>query len=138
MGGKINAAYNAVERHAQSWRRNKLAYIFVGEPQEWGDVRKITYFELEREVNRFANALKSMGIKKGDRVGIYLPMIPELPRSMLACAKIGAIHVVVFSGFPPELCAIALRTASPGCSSPATAPTAGASPSPPSPRPTRP
>ncbi|MGB7571744.1 MAG: acetate--CoA ligase [Methanothrix sp.] len=97
MGGKINAAYNAVDRHAQSWRRNKLAYIFVGEPV--GDVRKITYFELEREVNRFANALKSMGIKKGDRVGIYLPMIPELPISMLACAKIGAIHVVVFSGF---------------------------------------
>ena len=80
-----------------SWRRNKLAYIFVGEPV--GDVRKITYFELEREVNRFANALKSMGIKKGDRVGIYLPMIPELPIAMLACAKVGAIHVVVFSGF---------------------------------------
>ncbi|MRR36533.1 acetate--CoA ligase, partial [bacterium] len=97
MGGKINAAYNAVDRHAQSWRRNKLAYIFVGEPV--GDVRKITYFELEREVNRFANALKSMGIKRGDRVGIYLPMIPELPIAMLACAKIGAIHVVVFSGF---------------------------------------
>jgi acetyl-CoA synthetase len=90
-------AYNAVDRHAQSWRRNKLAYIFVGEPV--GDVRKITYFELNREVNRFANALKSAGIKKGDRVGMYLPMIPELPIAMLACAKIGAIHVVVFSGF---------------------------------------
>ena len=97
MGGKINAAYNAVERHAQSWRRNKLAYIFVGEPV--GDVRQITYFELERAVNRFANALKAMGIKKGDRVGLYLPMIPELPIAMLACAKIGAVHVVVFSGF---------------------------------------
>jgi len=97
MGGKINVAYNAVDRHASSWRRNKLAYIFVGEPV--GDVRKITYFELNREVNRFANALKSMGVKKGDRVGMYLPMIPELPISMLACAKIGAIHVVVFSGF---------------------------------------
>ncbi len=97
MGGKINVAYNAVERHAQSWRRNKLAYIFVGEPV--GDVRKITYFELNREVNRFANALKNAGIKKGDRVGMYLPMIPELPIAMLACAKIGAIHVVVFSGF---------------------------------------
>ena len=97
VGGKCNAAYNAVERHAKSWRRNKAAYIFVGEPV--GDVRKITYFELNREVNRFANALKSMGIKKGDRVGIYLPMIPELPISMLACAKLGAIHVVVFSGF---------------------------------------
>ena len=97
MGGKINVAYNAVDRHASSWRRNKLAYIFVGEPV--GDVRKITYFELNREVNRFANALKSMGVKKGDRVGMYLPMVPELPISMLACAKIGAIHVVVFSGF---------------------------------------
>jgi len=97
MGGKINVAYNAVDRHAKSWRRNKLAYIFVGEPV--GDVRKITYFELNREVNRFANALKAQGIKKGDRVGIYLPMVPELPVAMLACAKLGAIHVVVFSGF---------------------------------------
>ncbi|HOV82316.1 MAG TPA: acetate--CoA ligase [Methanothrix sp.] len=97
IGGKINAAYNAVDRHAKSWRRNKLAYIFVGEPV--GDVRKITYYELAREVNRFANALKAQGIKKGDRVGIYLPMIPELPVAMLACAKIGAVHVVVFSGF---------------------------------------
>lgn len=97
VGGKINAAYNAVERHAHTKRRNKLAYIFVGEPV--GDVRKITYFELDREVNRFANALKGIGIEKGDRVGIYLPMIPELPIAMLACAKIGAIHVVVFSGF---------------------------------------
>ncbi len=97
VGGKTNVAYNAVDRHAQSWRRNKVAYIFVGEPV--GDVRKITYFELYREVNRFANALKAEGVKKGDRVGIYLPMIPELPIAMLACAKLGAIHVVVFSGF---------------------------------------
>ncbi|MHB8119824.1 MAG: acetate--CoA ligase [Methanothrix sp.] len=103
MGGKINVAYNAVDRHATSWRRNKLAYIFVGEPV--GDVRKITYFELSREVNIFANALKAQGIKKGDRVGIYLPMIPELPVAMLACAKLGAIHVVVFSGFS----AVAIR-----------------------------
>ncbi len=97
MGGKINVAYNAVDRHAKSWRRNKLAYIFVGEPV--GDVRKITYYELAQQVNRFANALKAQGIKKGDRVGIYLPMVPELPVAMLACAKLGAIHVVVFSGF---------------------------------------
>jgi acetyl-CoA synthetase len=97
MGGKINVAYNAVDRHAQSWRRNKLAYIFVGEPV--GDVRKITYYELSQQVNKFANALKAQGIKKGDRVGIYLPMVPELPVAMLACAKLGAIHVVVFSGF---------------------------------------
>ena len=97
VGGKCNVAYNSVERHANSWRRNKVAYIFVGEPV--GDVRKITYFELNREVNKFANALKSAGVKKGDCVGIYLPMIPELPIAMLACAKIGVIHVVVFSGF---------------------------------------
>jgi acetyl-CoA synthetase len=97
MGGKINVAYNAIDRHAKSWRRNKLAYIFVGEPV--GDVRKITYYELSNQVNRFANALKDQGIKKGDRVGIYLPMVPELPVAMLACAKLGAIHVVVFSGF---------------------------------------
>ena len=97
MGGKINVACNAVDRHAKSWRRNKLAYIFVGEPV--GDVRQITYYELAREVNRFANALKAQGIRKGDRVAIYLPMIPELPIAMLACAKIGAVHVVVFSGF---------------------------------------
>jgi len=97
VGGKINVAYNAVDRHTHTWRRNKLAYIFVGEPV--GDVRKITYYELYREVNRFANALKSAGVRKGDRVGMYLPMIPELPIAMLACAKIGAIHVVVFSGF---------------------------------------
>jgi acetyl-CoA synthetase len=77
VGGKCNVAYNAVERHANSWRRNKVAYIFVGEPV--GDVRKITYFELNREINKFANALKSVGVKKGDRVGIYLPMIPALP-----------------------------------------------------------
>ena len=96
-GGKINIAHNALDRHAKSWRRNKLAYIFVGEPV--GDVRKITYYELYRDVNRFANALQKMGVKKGDRVGIYLPMIPELPVAMLACAKLGAIHVVVFSGF---------------------------------------
>ena len=103
MGGKINVAYNAVDRHAKTWRRNKLAYIFVGEPV--GDVRKITYFELSQEVNRFANALKAEGVKKGDRVGIYLPMIPELPVALLACAKLGAIHVVIFSGFS----AVAIR-----------------------------
>ena len=97
VGGKCNVAYNAVERHANSWRRNKVAYIFVGEPI--GDVRKITYFELNRETNKLANALKSAGVKIGDRVAIYLPMVPELPIAMLACAKIGAIHVVVFSGF---------------------------------------
>jgi len=95
-GGKTNIAYNAVDRHVKTPRKNKLAYIWEGEP---GEVRKITYYDLYREVNKFANALKSIGVKKGDRVLIYLPMIPELPVAMLACAKIGAIHSVVFSGF---------------------------------------
>ncbi|ABK15188.1 MAG: acetate--CoA ligase [Methanothrix sp.] len=97
VGGKCNVAHNALDRHARSWRRNKVAYYFVGEPV--GDTRAITYYQLYRDVNKLANGLKSLGVKKGDRVGIYLPMIPELPVAMLACAKIGAIHVVVFSGF---------------------------------------
>jgi acetyl-CoA synthetase len=97
LNGKINVAYNAVDRHAKSDKRNKVAYYFIGEPV--GDTRTITYFELYREVNKMANGLKSLGVTKGDRVSIYLPMIPELPITMLACAKIGAIHSVVFSGF---------------------------------------
>ncbi|NPV61584.1 MAG: acetate--CoA ligase [Methanotrichaceae archaeon] len=96
-GGKINVAYNAVDRHAKSANRNKVAYYFIGEPV--GDNRTITYYELYREVNKMANALKSVGVEKGDRVVAYLPMIPELPITMLACAKIGAIHTIVFSGF---------------------------------------
>ncbi|MEM0498417.1 MAG: AMP-binding protein, partial [Methanothrix sp.] len=97
IGGKCNVAYNAVDRHAKSWRRNKVAYYFVGEPV--GDTKTITYYQLYQAVNKMANGLKSLGVKKGDRVSIYLPMIPELPITMLACAKIGAIHSVVFSGF---------------------------------------
>ncbi|MCX8207557.1 MAG: acetate--CoA ligase [Methanothrix sp.] len=97
LGGKCNVAYNAVDRHAKSWRRNKVAYYFVGEPV--GDTKTITYYQLYQAVNKMANGLKSLGVKKGDRVSIYLPMIPELPITMLACAKIGAIHSVVFSGF---------------------------------------
>jgi acetyl-CoA synthetase len=96
IGGKINIVHNALDRHMKTPRKNKLAYIWEGEP---GDARKLTYQELYWEVNKLANALKSLGIEKGDRVGIYLPMIPELPIAMLACAKIGAIHSVVFSGF---------------------------------------
>jgi len=95
-GGKINIAHNAVDRHMKTWRKNKIAYIWEGET---GEVRKLTYRELYIQVNKFANALKSLGIKKGDRVSIYLPMILELPIAMLACAKIGAVHSVVFSGF---------------------------------------
>ncbi|MDI3484424.1 MAG: acetyl-CoA synthetase [Methanobacteriaceae archaeon] len=94
--GKFNIVHNALDRHVKGWRKNKIAYIWEGED---GRQRKLTYFDLYKEVNRLANALKGLGVKKGDRVSIYLPMIPELPIAMLACAKIGAIHSVVFSGF---------------------------------------
>jgi acetyl-CoA synthetase len=95
-GGKLNVTHNCVDRHAASARRNKAAIIWEGEP---GDSRVLTYGMLAREVNRFASALKSLGVKKGDRVAIYLGMTPELPIAMLACAKIGAPHSVVFGGF---------------------------------------
>ncbi len=95
-GARTNIAYNALDRHMEDGRADKVAYIWEG---ELGEVRKMTYREMYKEVNRLANALKSLGIKKGDRVGIYLPMIPELPIAMVACAKIGAVHSVVFSGF---------------------------------------
>jgi len=94
--GKFNIVHNALDKHVKAWRKNKIAYIWEGED---GKQRKLTYFDLYKEVNRLANALKGLGVKKGDRVSIYLPMIPELPIAMLACAKIGAIHSVVFSGF---------------------------------------
>ena len=99
VGGKLNLAYNCVDRHAASDRRNKAAIIWEGEP---GDSRVLTFGMLEREVNRFANVLKSLGVKKGDRVALYMGMIPELPISMLACAKIGAPHSVVFGGFSAD------------------------------------
>lgn len=99
VGGKINAAYNCVDRHAVSHRRNKAAIIWEGEP---GDSRVITFGMLEREVNRFANVLKSLGVKKGDRVAIYMGMVPELVIAMLACAKIGAPHSIVFGGFSAD------------------------------------
>jgi acetyl-CoA synthetase len=99
VGAKINIAYNCVDRHAASSRRNKAALVWEGEP---GDSRILTFGMLEREVNKFANVLKSLGVKKGDRVAIYMGMIPELPITMLACAKIGAVHGVVFGGFSAE------------------------------------
>src|SRR5579862_5580807 len=99
VGGKLNVAYNCVDRHAHSARRNKAAIIWEGEP---GDSRVLTYGMLEREVNRFANVLKSLGVGKGDRVAIYMGMIPELAIAMLACAKIGAPHSIVFGGFSSE------------------------------------
>src|SRR5215470_10767105 len=99
VGGKINASVNCVDRHLASARRNKAALIWEGEP---GDSRTLTYFDLHREVSQFANVLKSLGIKKGDRVALYLPLIPELAIAMLACARIGAVHSVVFGGFSAE------------------------------------
>jgi len=98
-GGEINISYNCIDRHISTWRRNKAAIIWEGEP---GDSRILTYQELHREVSKFSNVLKSLGITKGDRVAIYMPMIPELPIAMLACARIGAIHSVVFGGFSAE------------------------------------
>ncbi|HZA08375.1 MAG TPA: acetate--CoA ligase [Nitrososphaeraceae archaeon] len=96
VGGRLNASVNCLDRHIKSDVKNKVAIIWEGES---GEHRSVTYYELYRSVNKFANALKNLGIKKGDRVTIYLPMIPELPIAMLACSRIGAIHVVVFSGF---------------------------------------
>ncbi|MCS7206695.1 MAG: acetate--CoA ligase [Dehalococcoidia bacterium] len=99
VGGKLNASYNCVDRHLTTLRKNKAAIIWEGEP---GEERVLTYQDLHREVCRFANALKSLGVKKGDRVTIYLPMVPELPIAMLACARIGAPHSVVFGGFSAD------------------------------------
>ena len=99
VGGKLNVSDNCLDRHVEGPRRNKAAFIWEGEP---GDTRVLTYWDLYREVNRFASALRKHGVKKGDAVTIYMPMIPELPIAMLACARIGAPHSVVFGGFSPE------------------------------------
>ena len=99
VGGKINASVNCLDRHIRTPRRNKAALIFEGEP---GDRRTLTYWDLYVAVNQFGNVLRSLGVTKGDRVAIYLPMIPEAVIAMLACARIGAIHSVVFGGFSPE------------------------------------
>ena len=98
-GGTLNVAHNCLDRHVTTARRNKAAIVFEGEP---GDRRTLTYWELYVEVRKFANVLKSLGVRRGDRVGIYLPLIPEAAIAMLACARIGAIHSVVFGGFSPE------------------------------------
>jgi acetyl-CoA synthetase len=98
-GGRLNVAANCLDRHLKSARRNKAAIIFEGEP---GDRRVYTYWDLAREVGRCANALKRLGVTRGDRVAIYLPMIPEAAIAMLACARIGAVHSVVFGGFSAE------------------------------------
>jgi acetyl-CoA synthetase len=107
-GGKINIVHNAIDRHLKTWRRNKLAIIWEGEP---GDVRTFSYHALNREVCKFANVLKSMGVRKGDIVTIYMPQIPELPIAMLACAKIGAAHSVVYGGFSVEALAERIQDA---------------------------
>src|SRR5207249_847726 len=99
VGGKLNVAFNCLDRHVDAGRGDKVAYHWEGEP---GDTRTITYAELLAEVCKFANALRALGVRRGDRVGIYLPMIPELPVAMLACARIGAPHSVVFGGFSAE------------------------------------
>jgi len=99
VGGEINISYNCLDRHLTTWRKNKAAIIWEGEP---GDSRTLTYQDLHREVSKFANVLKSLQINKGDRIAIYMPMIPELPIAMLACARIGAIHSVIFGGFSAE------------------------------------
>jgi acetyl-CoA synthetase len=99
VGGQLNVSDNCLDRHLDGPRRNKAAIVWEGEP---GDRRTLTYHELARDVRTFANVLKSLGVAKGDRVGIYLPLIPEAAIAMLACARIGAIHSVVFGGFSPE------------------------------------
>src|ERR1051325_4356360 len=99
VGGTINASVNCVDRHVRTARRNKAAIIWEGEP---GEQRTLTYWDLYRQVGQFANVLKSLGVKRGDRVAIYLPLIPELAIAMLACARIGAAHSVVFGGFSSE------------------------------------
>jgi acetyl-CoA synthetase len=99
VGGKINVSVNCVDRHVRGPRRNKAAFIWEGEP---GDRRTLTYWDLYRQVNAFANVLKSLGVTRGDRVALYMPLIPELAIAMLACARIGAVHSVVFGGFSAE------------------------------------
>lgn len=107
-GGKINVVQNAIDRHLETWRRNKLALIWEGEP---GDVKTMSYHALNREVSKCANVLKSMGVQKGEIVTIYMPQIPELVISMLACAKIGAAHSVVYGGFSVDALATRVNDA---------------------------
>jgi acetyl-CoA synthetase len=106
VGGTLNASVNCVDRHIRGPRRNKAAIVWEGEP---GDRRTLTYFDLFRQVSQFANVLKSLGVTRGDRVAIYLPLIPELAIAMLACARIGAIHSVVFGGLKETQCGQGFR-----------------------------
>ncbi|MFC1944178.1 acetate--CoA ligase [Chloroflexota bacterium] len=99
VGGRLNACYQCLDRHVKTWRKSKVAIYWEG---ELGETKVLSYSTLFREVNRFASALRRLGVGKGDRVALYLPMIPELPISMLACARIGAVHTVIFSGFSSQ------------------------------------
>jgi len=99
VGGRLNACHQCVDRHVKTWRRSKVAIYWEGEA---GETRVLSYSTLFREVNRFASVLKQLGVRKGDRIALYLPMVPELPIFMLACARIGAIHTVIFSGFSAQ------------------------------------
>src|SRR5215210_3715565 len=106
VGGGFNYVHNALDRHATGARRNQLALVWEGDD---GTVRKLSYWELANETNRLANALKRLGVKKGDRVGIFLPMVPETVAATLACSKIGAIYTPMFSGYGEEAVASRLR-----------------------------
>jgi acetyl-CoA synthetase len=99
VGGRLNVSVNCLDRHVRTARRNKAALIWEGEP---GDRRTLTYFDLHRQVNQFANVLRGLGVQKGDRVALYMPLVPELAIAMLACARIGAVHSVVFGGFSAD------------------------------------
>src|SRR5215204_5195715 len=99
VGGKLNIAYNCLDRHLNTWRKNKAAIIWEGEP---GEVRTLTYLQLHRQVSKFANVLKRLGVVTGDRVALYMPLVPELAIAMLACARIGATHTVIFGGFSAD------------------------------------
>src|SRR5262245_7326343 len=99
VGGKLNVSYNCLDRHLSTWRKNKAAIIWEGEP---GEVRTITYLQLHQEVCRFANVLKSLGVDTGDRVALYMPLVPALAVAMLACSRIGATHTVIFGGFSAD------------------------------------
>jgi acetyl-CoA synthetase len=99
VGGKLNIAYNCLDRHLTSWRKNKAAIIWEGET---GEIKTITYQQLHQEVSRFANVLKALGVQTGDRVALYMPLVPALAVAMLACARIGATHTVIFGGFSAD------------------------------------
>ena len=107
VGGRLNAAYNCVDRHVEAGRGDKVAYHWVGEPAD--DTRTITYADLQREVNKASNALVELGVQTGDRVAIYMPMIPETVIAMLACARLGAPHTVVFGGFSADALATRIK-----------------------------